>query len=466
MSADIVPRIYPLPDDRADVDTGYVDESKMDREVSSPEREAQAILEAVAKQLVEYSLEIKEGDNLLIELSPSGWQLCSMIRTIALGLRANVVIIYADSKNVVRPVREVLVPISGVESPDGKKPKKPDSEKPEGPDMKDSVGAFRLPLKEEDQETDLYAELDLAQRTRRFIEDGVRADEQRAVRWAHKVLVIRDNTTDDLALARSIQKVYKSAQSEVTDERLAKQWCLIYVPNEEEAKAAGMSLIDYQRVYFEACDRPWQKVEVAQTHLVEQLQSFQEARIECAAPPGWNSERWATNVTMSIEGMVAANSLAKRNMPGSEVFLAPVRNTISGQYTIPYPVRFEDRNLPNLGIRFEKGQVVDFWIDNPNPGDMEYVGGLLDTPNSGLREVGELGIGTNPLIQQAFMNTLLVEKAGGSVHLALGKAYSEKDYFGQQVNVDNGVRGDYHIDMTRMLTPEYGGGRIVLIKSH
>src|SRR5690606_26445570 len=57
-------------------------------------------------------------------------------------------------------------------------------------------------------------------------------------------------------------------------------------------------------------------------------------------------------------------------------------------------------------------------------------------------------------------NGLLVEKIGGSFHLALGACYTMKEYAGKPVNVDNGNKSSLHWDVTTMLHGK--GGRIYL----
>jgi aminopeptidase len=49
---------------------------------------------------------------------------------------------------------------------------------------------------------------------------------------------------------------------------------------------------------------------------------------------------------------------------------------------------------------------------------------LLDT-DAGARRVGEFAFGTNYGIQRFTKNTLFDEKIGGTIHMALGRAYPE-----------------------------------------
>ena len=55
-----------------------------------------------------------------------------------------------------------------------------------------------------------------------------------------------------------------------------------------------------------------------------------------------------------------------------------------------------------------------------------------------------------------------MEKVGGSFHITPGCAYSYKEYAGKPVNLDNGVRSAIHEDLTCMMLPEYGGGKVVV----
>ena len=71
--------------------------------------------------------------------------------------------------------------------------------------------------------------------------------------------------------------------------------------------------------------------------------------------------------------------------------------------------------------------------------------------DEGARWTGELGIGTNPHLKKHVANGLLVEKIGGSFHMALGHPYTYTEYGGEPVKVDNGNKSDLHWDLTTML---------------
>jgi aminopeptidase len=71
-------------------------------------------------------------------------------------------------------------------------------------------------------------------------------------------------------------------------------------------------------------------------------------------------------------------------------------------------------------LRFEEGKVVE---SSAEKGE-EYLNAMLDA-DEGARYLGELGIGTNYGIRRATKNILFDEKLGGTVHLAVGRSYTE-----------------------------------------
>ena len=60
------------------------------------------------------------------------------------------------------------------------------------------------------------------------------------------------------------------------------------------------------------------------------------------------------------------------------------------------------------------------------------------------------------------LNGLFIEKVGGSFHIAIGSSYVFTEYGGKPVNLDNGVRSTNHEDLTCMMLPQFGGGRVLV----
>ena len=200
---------------------------------------------------------------------------------------------------------------------------------------------------------------------------------------------------------------------------------------------------------FEMCDQPWHYIDIAQQALIAELNAAKTLRFT-------NDD--GTDISMDITDATFANSLVAKNVPGSEVFSAPRRDSVNGK--IVAKGRFnprDDRNavIENLTMEFEQGRLVRWHADQ----GQEHFERAISI-DEGAKFVGEIGIGTNPHLRRHVMNSLLVEKIGGSFHVALGGAYKYKEYMGTPVNVDNGNRSKLHWDITTLL---YGKGGCMYI---
>jgi aminopeptidase len=84
-----------------------------------------------------------------------------------------------------------------------------------------------------------------------------------------------------------------------------------------------------------------------------------------------------------------------------------------------FPAVYVGNEVEGARLRFEGGRVVEASAEV----NEEYLLKTLDT-DAGARVLGEFGIGCNPGITRHMKNTLFDEKIYGTVHLAVGNAYS------------------------------------------
>ena len=230
-------------------------------------------------------------------------------------------------------------------------------------------------------------------------------------------------------------------------------WQLIYWPTPYEAKIENMSYEDYVKLFFNACNQPWDKIELAQKILVDLLNKGKRLTLIANSKAPDKSKR--THLEMSIDGMEFANSTIDRNYPGSEVFSSPVRNSVNGQMFGEGKYLEEGRILEDIYFEVKEGKII-----NATAGKgQEHLDNILNR-DVGARYFGEVALGTNPGIRQRLFNPLLNEKVGGSFHITPGKAYEMEEYQGKPVKVDNGNRSEIHWDITIMMLPGYGGGEV------
>jgi len=217
---------------------------------------------------------------------------------------------------------------------------------------------------------------------------------------------------------------------------------LTIIPTRKDAEIDGIPYEEYTKLFFEMCDQPWDHITQAQAILIKELNAGKTLRMTNAD---------GTDVSMNISGFTFCNSVIAKNVPGSEVFSAPQRESVNGKVIAKGRFIHDREIIEDLTMEFENGQLVR-WHAESGQEAFEKAINLDD----GARWIGEIGIGTNPHLKRHVANGLLVEKIGGSFHLALGAAYTLTEYGGIPVKVNNGNTSALHWDITTMLHGKEG----------
>ena len=192
---------------------------------------------------------------------------------------------------------------------------------------------------------------------------------------------------------------------------LSKRWTLTQFPAPGNAQLAGMSTEAYEQFVYDAVDKDWDAQGEFQQEMVDLMDDASEVRIVSGK---------TTDLTMSVEGMTTVNDTGKHNLPGGEVFTAPVADSVEGEVLFDKPLIHQSREIEDVYLRFEGGEVVEHSAE----ANEELLTEVLNT-DEGARRLGELGIGMNRDIDRFTYNMLFDEKMGDTVHLAVGRAYEE-----------------------------------------
>lgn len=246
-------------------------------------------------------------------------------------------------------------------------------------------------------------------------------------------------------------KVYRKMNQHIHDRAMAGElhYTLTRIPTPHDAELDGMEYEAYLELFFELCDQPWEEIKKAQQKLIDRFDKASEVHIT-------NDD--GTDITFDITGQTFANSVIAKNIPGSEIFSSPLRNGTNGIIIAKGKFQYGSSEIiEDVTLKFEKGRLVDFSC-RVGQKDLEEIITADDEHGEGTRHLGELGIGTNPHLRKHVVNGLLVEKIGGSFHVALGSCYTYKNYLGTPVNLDNGNRSHSgtHWDLTTMLRGKSG----------
>lgn len=127
------------------------------------------------------------------------------------------------------------------------------------------------------------------------------------------------------------------------------RWILARFPTDSQAQEADMSLPSYEDFVFNAVNEvDWSKKFKEQEKLRKIVDKVDKVRII-----GTN-----TDLTMSIKGRVAVNAGGSHNMPDGEVFTAPIENSVNGYITYSYPALYMGREYHDIRLEFKNGKCV------------------------------------------------------------------------------------------------------------
>ena len=196
----------------------------------------------------------------------------------------------------------------------------------------------------------------------------------------------------------------------IQDERLSKRWCLTQAPTPGFAQDADMSLKEYEDFVYSAILIDWASQRTQMEKLKKALDQADKVRLV--------GEK--TDLTMSVKGRNAIVGDATHNVPGGEVYTAPVDDSAEGEICFDLPGIRYGREIKGIRLKFSKGEVVDYSAET----NQDALKSIIET-DQGSKRMGELGIGTNRGIKRFTKNILFDEKIGDTIHLALGNAYKD-----------------------------------------
>ena len=236
----------------------------------------------------------------------------------------------------------------------------------------------------------------------------------------------------------ALTRATEGARSEMLDSR----WCLTQYPTRANAQLAGMSTEAYENFVWDAINKDWEAVRDHQAQLVDILEDAGEIAIRSGEE---------TDVRMRLDGNVPLNDYGENNLPGGEVFTAPIPDSVEGRVHFDLPLYHQSREVEGATLEFEDGVVVEHSAAK----NEETLTSVLET-DDGARRLGELGIGMNRSIDRFTYNMLFDEKMGDTVHMALGKAYDDTVGEENEVN-ESAVHVDMIVDMSEDSTIEVDG---------
>lgn len=187
-------------------------------------------------------------------------------------------------------------------------------------------------------------------------------------------------------------------------------------PTQASAQNANMSLAEYRHFVYDACklfdENPsasWKQLRANQQAVTDMLNASGKIR--------YVNE--GTDIVFSTKGRTWINSDGTTNMPSGEIFTSPVEDSVNGFITFDLPSVHQGHEVKNVRLQVKDGY-IEKWDASSGKDYLDQIFKL-----EGTRRFGEAAIGTNYSIQRQTKNILFDEKIGGTVHMAIGQSYQQ-----------------------------------------
>lgn len=232
------------------------------------------------------------------------------------------------------------------------------------------------------------------------------ADVYCAVRSVKNLAQLNDIETEKLVALRQTMGKISAKRTAQT------RWCILPLPTPEMAVEAKMPYETLMNMFFNGCIQDWKTINKNLTRIMEQIQGSKTVQII-------GNE---TDLSFSTEDMLWAVDTGECNMPGGEVYTAPVAESVNGKIYFEHPGVLGGRLVKDIRLEWRDGVLIhasaseneDFFLETIHMDD-------------GASKIGEFAFGTNPAIDQWCNDILMDEKMGGTIHIALGRAYKENN---------------------------------------
>ncbi|GIM46800.1 aminopeptidase [Collibacillus ludicampi] len=126
------------------------------------------------------------------------------------------------------------------------------------------------------------------------------------------------------------------------------KWVVLRWPSGSMAQLANMSTEAFEEFYFQVCTLDYKRMSEAMDSLQDLMNRTDRVRI---VGPG-------TDLTFSIKGIGAVKCDGHRNIPDGEVYTAPVRDSVNGVISFNTPSPYHGFTFENVRLEFENGKIV------------------------------------------------------------------------------------------------------------
>jgi len=259
-------------------------------------------IKELAKNLVQYSCEVKKGDNVYIHY------------------------IGQDTEDLAKALIEEVYKAGGNPYPH----------------YTNQSVQRQMMLECNEEQLKLMAEIDALEMSKMDCYIGVRGSE---------------NASELSDVPASKREMYDKLYSDPVHHKIRvpkTRWVVLRYPNAAMAQLAGTSKAAFEDFYFDVCNLDYSKMYDAMQSLIAYMNRTDKVRL---VGPG-------TDLTFSIKDIPAVECAGKRNIPDGEVYTAPVRNSINGTISYNTPSLYQGFTYENVKFTFKDGKIVEATANN------------------------------------------------------------------------------------------------------
>ncbi|MFX1477222.1 MAG: aminopeptidase [Promethearchaeota archaeon] len=192
------------------------------------------------------------------------------------------------------------------------------------------------------------------------------------------------------------------------------RWVSLPFPCNSFAQDASMDLFSYtdfvNKSIFLDNENPiqeWKNLEKSLQKYVNYLNKFDKIQVLGED----------TDLEFSVKGRKWLSSCGHINLPDGEIYTGPIEYSVNGRIRFTYPGIYSGKEIENVYLEFKDGIVTSA---SAQKGE-ELLSEILKIENAD--KLGEFAIGTNYSITQFTKNIIFDEKIGGTLHCALGDGF-------------------------------------------
>ena len=126
------------------------------------------------------------------------------------------------------------------------------------------------------------------------------------------------------------------------------KWCILRYPTHSMAQMSKMNTDEFEDFFFNVCNLDYRKMSKAMDNLKELMNKTDKVQIIGNG----------TNLSFSIKGIPAEKYTGTYNIPDGEVASAPVKNSINGYITYNTETSYNGITFNNIKFEFKNGKII------------------------------------------------------------------------------------------------------------